>query len=253
MTTAKAIAVTRGVGELEEQSAEDIIAYVARVSNPDNQLNFDTASRLLRYCIKNRHWSIFETAYLTIEINTTRAIETQILRHRSFTFQSFSQRYADVSSITEEIPVPDLRRQDQKNRQNSTDDLGDYVKLTLQGRVSEHLVDSQNLYNRLLDQGVAKECARNVLPLCTPTRLYMTGNVRSWLTYIDLRQSNGTQKEHREVALACKEVFTEFFPDIAKAMWDTEEVYTDPRDVKIEELEAEIDTLNAILRTRNTL
>jgi thymidylate synthase (FAD) len=253
MTIAKPIAVTRGVGELEEQSAEDIIAYVARVSNPDNQLNFDTASRLLRYCIKNRHWSIFETAYLTIEINTTRAIETQILRHRSFTFQSFSQRYADVSSIIEEIPVPELRRQDQKNRQNSTDDLDTLTREALNGETLQHFVASQDLYRHMLESGVAKECARNVLPLCTPTRLYMTGNVRSWLTYIDLRQSNGTQKEHRDVALACKEVFTEFFPDIAKAMWDTEEVHTDPRDAKIKELEAEIATLNAVLRTRNTL
>lgn len=246
------IAVTRGVGELEEQSAEDVIAYVARVSNPDNQLNFDTAARLLRYCIKHRHWSIFETAYLTLEINTTRGIAAQILRHRSFTFQEFSQRYASANELGDRIPVPELRRQDRKNRQNSTDDLGTEAKAILEEQVAQHFAEAQDLYSRMLDCDVAKECARFVLPLATPTRLYMTGNVRSWLTYIDLRSSNGTQKEHRAIALACREEFTKFFPDVAAAMWDESEVCRDAKDAKIEELEEELTTLKAILRSHNT-
>jgi thymidylate synthase (FAD) len=149
---------------------------------------------------------------MTLEIETTRGIAAQILRHRSFTFQEFSQRYADTNLITERIPVPDLRRQDTKNRQNSTDDLGDYVKLKFQTEIAELFTHSNNLYKRMLEAGVAKECARFVLPLATPTRIYMTGSCRSWITYIALREKSGTQKEHMDIAKACKSVFAEQFP-----------------------------------------
>jgi thymidylate synthase (FAD) len=196
--------------------AEKHIAYCARVSNPQNQEN-ENFEGLLKYCIKHQHWSIFEQAFLTVEIETTRGIAAQILRHRSFTFQEFSQRYADTNLITEHIPVPDLRRQDTKNRQNSTDDLGDYVKLKYQAEIAEHFAASSNLYKRLLDAGVAKECARFVLPLATPTRLYMSGSLRSWLHYIDLRSAHGTQKEHMEIAEMCRDIFKEQFPIISAA------------------------------------
>ena len=158
--------------------AEKHIAYCARVSNPKNQEN-NNFEGLLKYCIEHQHWSIFEHAFLTVEINTSLAIATQILRHRSFTFQQFSQRYADSTELQIELPVPDLRRQDTKNRQNSTDDLGDYVKLTLQERIRKHFQISLDLYNEMLEKGVAKECARFVLPQATQTRLYMSGSLRS--------------------------------------------------------------------------
>jgi thymidylate synthase (FAD) len=161
---------------------------------------------------------VFEQAFMTLEIETTRGIAAQVLRHRSFTFQEFSQRYADTNLITEHIPVPDLRRQDTKNRQNSTDDLGDYVKLKYQTEIAEHFIAANNLYKRLLDAGVAKECARFVLPLATPTRIYMSGSCRSWIHYINLRSANGTQKEHMDIALECKRVFSEQFPTVAEAL-----------------------------------
>ena len=202
--------------------AEKHIAYCARVSNPSNQ-DSDNFEGLIRYCIKHKHWSIFEQAFLTLEIETNRGIAAQILRHRSFTFQEFSQRYADTSLLAETIPIPDLRRQDTKNRQNSTDDLGDYVKLKLQADIAAHFQASQNLYKRLLDMGVAKECARFVLPLATPTRLYMTGSVRSWITYISLREKNGTQKEHMDIVKECKEVFSEQFPICYEALGGSED------------------------------
>jgi thymidylate synthase (FAD) len=214
----KLIAITQGAGELIEQNAQEVISYIARVSNPNNQLNFDTAAGLLRYCIKHKHWSPFEHAYMTLEINTTRAIAPQILRHRSFTYQEFSQRYADTNLLSDSPVIPDLRRQDTKNRQNSTDDMGEYVKLGLQGEISEYFQQGQNLYNRLLEKGVAKECARAVLPLNTPTRIYMTGSARSWVHYIDLRSANGTQKEHMEIAENCKAVFKTQFPTLAEAL-----------------------------------
>ena len=202
--------------------AEKTMAYVARVSNPSNQDNENYAG-LLRYCIKHNHWSVFEQSHMTLEIETNRGIAAQILRHRSFTFQEFSQRYADTNLITEHIPVPDLRRQDEKNRQNSTDDLGDYVKLKYQTEIAEHFTAANNLYKRLLDAGVAKECARFVLPLATPTRIYMTGSCRSWLHYIDLRSAHGTQKEHMVIAEKCKEIFKQQFPTVAEAMeWTNE-------------------------------
>jgi thymidylate synthase (FAD) len=197
--------------------AEKTMAYIARVSNPSNQDNENYAG-LLRYCIEHNHWSVFEQSHMTLEIETTRGIAAQVLRHRSFTFQEFSQRYADTNLITENIPVPDLRRQDTKNRQNSTDDLGDYVKLKFQAEIAEHFTAANNLYKRLLEAGVAKECARFVLPLATPTRIYMTGSCRSWIHYIDLRSAHGTQREHMEIAEGCKEVFKTQFPTVAEAM-----------------------------------
>jgi thymidylate synthase (FAD) len=197
--------------------AEQTMAYVARVSNPSNQDNENYAG-LLRYCIKHNHWSVFEQSFMTLEIETTRGIAAQILRHRSFTYQEFSQRYADTNLLMDHIPIPDLRRQDTKNRQNSIDDLGDYVKLGLQGEIAAHFKASMNLYNRLLEKGVAKECARFVLPLATPTRIYMSGSCRSWIHYINLRSANGTQKEHMDIALECKKVFTEQFPSVAEAL-----------------------------------
>jgi thymidylate synthase (FAD) len=197
--------------------AEKTMAYVARVSNPANQDN-ENYAKLLAYCIKHNHWSVFEQAFMTLEIETNRGIAAQILRHRSFTFQEFSQRYADTNLLTEYIPVPDLRRQDTKNRQNSIDDIGEYEKLTLQGRIAEHFAAANGLYKTLLDHGVAKECARFVLPLATPTRIYMSGSVRSWAHYINLRSANGTQKEHMDIALECKKVFSEQFPTVAEAL-----------------------------------
>ena len=197
--------------------AEQTMAYVARVSNPSNQDNENYAG-LLRYCIKHNHWSVFEQAFMTLEIETNRGIAAQILRHRSFTYQEFSQRYADSSLLADYIPVPDLRRQDNKNRQNSIDDIADYEKLTLQSKIQEHFAHSMRLYKELLSHGVAKECARFVLPLATPTRIYMSGSCRSWIHYINLRSANGTQKEHMDIALECKRVFSEQFPTVAEAL-----------------------------------
>ena len=197
--------------------AEQTMAYVARVSNPANQ-DSENYAGLLRYCIKHNHWSVFEQAFMTLEIETTRGIAAQILRHRSFTFQEFSQRYADTNLISDHIPVPDLRRQDTKNRQNSIDDIPEYEKLTLQGKIQDHFAHSMRLYKELLDHGIAKECARFVLPLATPTRIYMSGSCRSWAHYINLRSANGTQKEHMDIALECKKVFSEQFPTVAEAL-----------------------------------
>jgi thymidylate synthase (FAD) len=197
--------------------AEQTMAFIARVSNPANQDN-ENYAKLLGYCIKHNHWSVFEQATMTLEIETNRGIAAQILRHRSFTFQEFSQRYADTNLLTGDIPVPELRKQDTKNRQNSTDDLEGYLKLILQTEIQEHFIRSNNLYKRLLEAGVAKECARFVLPLATPTRLYMTGSCRSWIHYINLRSANGTQKEHMDIAEQCKQVFKEQFPTVAEAL-----------------------------------
>ena len=197
--------------------AEKTMAYVARVSNPANQEN-DNYAGLLKYCIKHNHWSVFEQSFMTLEIETNRGIAAQILRHRSFTYQEFSQRYADTSLLTDHIPIPDLRRQDTKNRQNSIDDIPGYLKLKLQGEIAEHFHAANALYKRLLDAGVAKESARFVLPLATPTLIYMSGSCRSWIHYIQLRSANGTQKEHMDIALECKKVFTEQFPTVAEAL-----------------------------------
>ncbi len=197
--------------------AEKHMAYCARVSNPKNQDN-EKFSGLLKYCIQHQHWSIFEQASMTVEINTTRGIAAQILRHRSFTFQEFSQRYADANLLTKIIPLPELRRQDDKNRQNSIADIPDYLQLTLLEDIRVLFEHSQNVYNRLLEKGVAKECARFVLPLATPTRLYMTGSVRSWIHYIDLRSAHGTQKEHMDIAELIRCIFTCQFPAVSEAL-----------------------------------
>jgi len=201
--------------------AEKTIGYVARVSNPNNQENPKVAG-LLKYCIQHQHWSIFEQAFMTVEIETTRGLAAQILRHRSFTFQEFSQRYADTNLLADEIPMFDLRSQDLKNRQNSNDDVPQNKKQDLQEKIAEHFVQSMDLYNELLANGIAKECARFVLPLATPTRLYMSGSIRSWIHYIDLRSAHGTQKEHMDIAEGCRDIFKEQFPIIAEALdWNS--------------------------------
>ena len=196
--------------------AEKTMAYIARVSNPSNQDNENFAG-LLRYCIKHQHWSVFEQSSMTLEIETTRGLAAQILRHRSFTFQEFSQRYAD-SNLLGEIELPELRRQDTKNRQNSIDDLDPAIVEKLEKQMNTLFSSSLALYNQMLESGVAKECARFVLPLATPTRLYMTGSCRSWVHYINLRSAHGTQKEHMEIAEACRKVFTEQFPSVSEAL-----------------------------------
>ena len=197
--------------------AEKQIAYCARVPNPKNQDN-DSFAGLLKYCIKHRHWSIFEHAFMTVELNTSLAVATQCLRHRSFTYQQFSQRYADSKELQFEIPIPDLRSQDTKNRQNSIDDINPRDKAYMEAMIAEHFKQSLEVYNALLDKGVAKECARFVLPQNTQTRLYMSGNVRSWLHYLELRTANGTQKEHMELAEDIRAIFIEQFPIISEAL-----------------------------------
>ena len=197
--------------------AEKTMAYVARVSNPKNQDNEKFAG-LLKYCIKHNHWSVFEQSHMTLEIETTRGLAAQILRHRSFTYQEFSQRYADSSLLEETIALPELRRQDTKNRQNSTDDLDPSDKQHYELEIRKHFDAAMKLYKQMLENGVAKESARFVLPLATPTRLYMTGSCRSWAHYIDLRSAHGTQKEHMQIAEACKKIFVEQFPNVAEAL-----------------------------------
>ena len=209
MPTVKLVSIT--------PDAEKTMAYIARVSNPKNQDN-PSIGGLLSYCIQHQHWSVFEQSSMTLEIETTRAIAAQILRHRSFTFQEFSQRYADTNLIATKIPLPALRKQDLKNRQNSTDDLDEFVKQDIEMTITAHFNHAEKLYKRMLEAGVAKECARMVLPLATPTRLYMTGSCRSWVHYINLRSAHGTQKEHMDIAKACREVFTEQFPIVSKAL-----------------------------------
>ena len=193
------------------------MAYIARVSNPSNQENEKYAG-LLKYCIKHNHWSVFEQSSMTLEIETTRGLAAQILRHRSFTYQEFSQRYADTKLLDDKIPLPKLRKQDLKNRQNSTDDLDEFLIQDFELEMKKLFNSSMNLYNRMLDNGVAKECARFVLPLATPTRLYMTGSCRSWVHYINLRSAHGTQKEHMDIAHKCREIFVEKFPNVSEAL-----------------------------------
>jgi thymidylate synthase (FAD) len=197
--------------------AEETMAYIARVSNPSNQENPNYA-KLLKYCIEHNHWSVFEQSTMTLEIETTLDIATQILRHRSFTYQQFSQRYADASVLADEIPVPQLRKQDTKNRQNSTDDLEPELKRSFERRIKHLFADVMDLYDDMLTAGVAKECARKVLPQNTPTKLYMTGSCRSWIHYISLREKNGTQLEHMEVAQLAKRIFNCQFPAVAEAL-----------------------------------
>ena len=197
--------------------AEKTMVYVARVSNPKNQDNEKFAG-LLRYCIQHGHWSVFEQAHMTVEINTTRGLAAQILRHRSFTYQEFSQRYADVSFIREDIPLPELRSQDEKNRQNSIDDVDPAIVEKYNVEMRKHFDQGIDLYKKMLRDGIAKECARFVLPLATPTRLYMTGSVRSWIHYITLRSAHGTQKEHMDLVENVRKVFIEQFPTVSEAL-----------------------------------
>jgi len=197
-------------------NAEELITYCARVSNPQNQELNPDSEKLIKYLIKHKHWSPFEMAHVVMEINTTRAIAAQILRHRSFSFQEFSQRYA--TAIPNPKP-PDLRRQDHTNRQNSFDDLPQEEVQKLQTRAQILFNESKKLYDEMLSKGVARECARDVLPLCTPTRLYMAGSVRSWIHYIDLRMSNGTQKEHRQIAMDCHKVLAWELPNVCNVLW----------------------------------
>ena len=198
--------------------AEELIAYCARVSNPSNQDNPDS-EKLIRYLINHKHWSPLEMAHVVMEINTTRAVAAQILRHRSFSFQEFSQRYADVGFLAD-IQVPDLRRQDTKNRQNSIDDLDPATVSFYQRQIDALFDNSVDLYRELVDAGVAKECARGVLPLATPSRLYMSGTVRSWVHYIDLRRANGTQLEHQQIALEAETVLRGIVPTVCSVLWD---------------------------------
>ena len=193
---------------------DNLVAYMARVSNPNNQDNKDTAPRLIKYLIKHKHWSPFEMVSMCVEIETTRSIAAQILRHRSFSFQEFSQRYAEV---TADPVIPQLRRQDTKNRQNSIDDLDEYTTQDLQLKAKHVFELNKKLYNEMLAAGIAKECARDVLPLSSPTKLYMHGTLRSWLHYVDLRAGNGTQYEHKLIADQVKELIAIHFPKVYAA------------------------------------
>ncbi len=197
--------------------AEKTMGYVARVSNPNNQENPKVAG-LLKYCVNHQHWSVFEQAFMTLEIETTRGLAAQCLRHRSFTYQEFSQRYADSSLLADEIPMIDLRRQDTKNRQNSIDDIDPFVKQEFEIKIRRHFEEGMKLYKEMLNANIAKECSRFVLPLATPTRIYMSGSCRSWIHYIQLRSANGTQKEHMDIAEACKKIFVEQFPTVSEAL-----------------------------------
>lgn len=209
MSNVKLISVT--------PDAEKTMAYCAKVSNPRGQ-DSDNYSKLLKYCIDHQHWSIFEQAFLTLQVETTRGIAAQILRHRSFTFQEFSQRYADATLLADEIPLFELRSQDNKNRQNSIDNVSDEIKSKWNTQIRQHFAKSKALYDGMIKDGIAKECARFILPLATPTRLYVSGSIRSWIHYIELRSSNGTQKEHMIIANQCKQIFIEQFPTISEAL-----------------------------------
>jgi thymidylate synthase (FAD) len=198
-----------------------MIVKMARVSAPKNQDNMETAPRLLRYLLKHKHVSPFEMANMCVEIETTRAISAQIIRHRSFSFQEASQRYMDASELGTAV-IPHLRRQDHKNRQNSIDDLSPELVGSYYRRISELYENSEHLYREMVSNGVAKECARSILPLSTQTRLYMNGTLRSWIHYLDLRCSNGTQLEHQQIAREIKRIFCEQFPIIGEAVFSTD-------------------------------
>ena len=200
-------------------NAEDLISYMARVSNPSNQSNTETSAKLIKYLIDHQHWSPFEMVNMCVEINTTRSIAAQILRHRSFSFQEFSQRYADVTTIGTPV-IPALRRQDHKNRQNSTDDLGTNQKQVFLRRIQQHFAEAEDLYREMVSSGVAKECAREVLPLAAPSRIYMNGSIRSWLHYCDLRTGNGTQREHAVIAGMVQDLLYDHVPNVCEAMWN---------------------------------
>jgi len=203
---ARIVAVTKPL--IEGLNAEQFIVYAARVSNPSNQLNTETAPKLLKYCIKHGHWSIFEQSSMTVEIQTSRAISAQILRHRSFCFQEFSQRYAQTTGYE----YIELRTQDSKNRQASGNVINDKE---LNEKLSDLLLHADDLYHKMIAEGVSRETARMILPLCTTTKLYMTGSVRSWIHYFTQRCDEGTQKEHRLLAIAIRDkCFKEHFPII---------------------------------------
>jgi len=211
---AKLISITQPCADLIQQgilTADDLIAYCARVSNPSNQLNTETAPRLLAYCIRHGHWSVFETASMTVEVETSRAIAAQLLRHRSLTFQEHSQRYSTSGDFE---PI-ELRRQDLKNRQASGDPCND---INLQRQAQKAVSAALQTYNYLISKGVSKETARMVLPLSTRTRMYVTGNVRSWIHYFDQRCAEHTQKEHRELANLIKAIFAKQFPNVFNAI-----------------------------------
>ena len=195
---------------------DNLVAYMARVSNPSNQNNKDTAPRLIKYLIKHKHWSPFEMVSMCLKIETTRSVAAQVLRHRSFSFQEFSQRYAEV---IDQPYTQDLRLQDTSNRQNSIDAMNEYDKQQFQLQLQQHYDQSVWLYQQMIQAGVAKECVRDVLPLSTPTTLYMHGSLRSWMHYVDLRASNGTQKEHMLVAESAKEQIALYFPQCFAGMW----------------------------------
>ena len=213
------VAVTQPYIRTEDNTrfldAEEFIVYCARVSNPENQLNTETSDKLIKYCIEHGHWSIFEQVSFTVEIQTSRDISAQIIRHRSFSFQEFSQRYSKVTGLESF----DIRKQAEKNRQSSTEVLN-LSKEDVE-KIKTHLISSVELYNDLLSKGAARESARKLLPLCTETTLYMTGNVRSWIHYLNLRCKEDTQKEHRNIANSIKRAFTELFPSIASALWSS--------------------------------
>lgn len=209
MHDAKLIAIT--------PNAEQLCVYCARVSNPKNQDN-QNYEKLVGYLIRERHWSPFEMANMVLEINTTRAISPQILRHRSFSFQEFSLRYSSIENLQDTVHLPSLRRQDNVNRQASHDDLDPSLVTSLSKAIDRLYQQSFDVYRELLDSGVAKECAREVLPLGVPSRLYMNGTLRSWITYIALREKNGTQLEHQKIALAAKAILSKECPTIAAAL-----------------------------------
>jgi len=198
--------------------AEELITRMARVSAPKNQGNMDTAPKLLRYLITHQHWSPYEMANMCVEINTTRAISAQIIRHRSFSFQEFSQRYADINELGSAV-IPHLRRQDHSNRQNSIDDLTSEDVANFYRRISQLFEDTEHLYREMVSHGIAKECARNILPLGTQTKIYMNGSLRSWIHYLQLRTSNGTQAEHKQIAEKIKRIFCAQFPVIGEAVF----------------------------------
>jgi thymidylate synthase (FAD) len=200
-------------------NAEELITYMARVSNPANQSNTETSAKLIKYLIDQEHWSPMEMVNMCVEINTTRSIAAQILRHRSFSFQEFSQRYADVTTIGSPV-IPSLRRQDIKNRQSSIDDLDVSKKESYYRRIHQLFAESEDLYREMVSNGVAKECARDVLPMSSPSRLYMNGTVRSWLHYCDLRCGNGTQLEHQVIANQVKAILMNSLPTVSQAMWN---------------------------------
>lgn len=210
----KLVSITKSLIEEKPLSAEELIVYVARVSNPSNQLNTETADRLIRYMVKHHHWSPFEMCDMTIEITTSRAIAAQILRHRSFSFQEFSQRYSNATHFE---PI-ELRKAGATNRQSSLDKVDDSLNEAARKLIENHLKEGSRLYNELIDAGVAKECARMVLPLTTQTRIYMKGSIRSWIHYLQVRCDQHTQLEHQEIAFEIKDIFKQHFPIISEAL-----------------------------------